>query len=87
MIEADPLITEEEVTGLAMGIEETKIMVTMIIETMEIMRTRILKMVTTRIMEMLEIMEILIGIKYNVKSATSLATMQLIAITSLIQIM
>jgi len=87
MIEADPLITKEEVTGLAMGIEETKIMVTMIIETMEIMRTRILKMVTTRIMEMLEIMEILIGIKYNVKSATSLATMQLIAITSLIQIM
>ena len=87
MIEADPLITKEEVTGLAMGIEETKIMVTMITETMEIMRTRILKMVTTRIMEMLEIMEILIGIKYSVKSATSLATVQLIAITSLIQIM
>ena len=52
MIEADPLITKEEVTGLAMGIEETKIMVTMI--------TGILKMVTSGIMEMLEIMEILI---------------------------
>lgn len=81
MMEADPLIPEEEVAGLAMGIEETGIMVTMITKTMEITRTRFLEMVTTGIME------ILIGIKYSVKSATSLTMMQLIAITGLIQIM
>ena len=64
-----------------MYIEEAEIMVTLITETMEIIITGILEMVIT------EIMEILIGIKYSVKSATSLATVQLIAITGLIQIM
>ena len=59
MIEADPLITEEEVACLAMGIEEAEIMVTMITETMEIMITGIFEMVITGIMEKLEIMEIL----------------------------
>jgi len=52
MMGADLLIPEEEVADLVMYIEEAEIMVTMI--------TGILKMVTSGIMEMLEIMEILI---------------------------
>ena len=57
---ADLLIPEVEGTDLVMDIEEAEIMVTMITETTDIMITGILKMVTSGIMEMLEIMEILI---------------------------
>lgn len=46
----------------------------------------ILAMVTIGTMEMLEIMEIMIGIKCNVKFATNLDIMQLIVITNSIQI-